>query len=100
MGTSNFKQALEKRYSALTGELQAVHANTERIERELAHLDELEARIPELEGLVTKCCFATPILTGRRPKLLRSNRGRIISRYRLARAAGGAWKSFAKLLSR
>ncbi len=53
MGISNFKASLEKRYSALTGELQATHANIERIKREVDRLDELEARIPQLEALIT-----------------------------------------------
>jgi hypothetical protein len=53
MGMTNFKQSMEKRYSALTGELQAAHANIERIKREVAQLSELEARIPQLEALIS-----------------------------------------------
>ena len=49
---TNFKQSIERRYSALTGELQATHANIERINREVARLHELESRIPQLEALI------------------------------------------------
>lgn len=52
MGISNFKQSLEKRYAALTGELQATQANIDRVKREVDRLDELEARISELEALI------------------------------------------------
>lgn len=53
MGITNFKHSMEKRYSALTGELIAVRANIERIKREVTQLAELEARIPQLEALIT-----------------------------------------------
>lgn len=52
MGISNLRHALEKRYSALTGELEDVHASIERIKREVANLSELEKRIPDLERLI------------------------------------------------
>jgi uncharacterized protein involved in exopolysaccharide biosynthesis len=48
MGISNFKKSLEQRYSALTGELQVVHASIARIRREAEKLPELEARVAEL----------------------------------------------------
>lgn len=53
MGISNFKKSLEQRYSALTGELQALHASITRIRRETEKLPVLEARIPELENLIS-----------------------------------------------
>lgn len=53
MGISNFKKSLEQRYSALTGELQVVHASIARIRREAEKLPELEARIPQLENLIS-----------------------------------------------
>lgn len=52
MGMTNFRSSLEKRYAALTGELQAVHANILRIKREVDQLPELEERIPKLEALI------------------------------------------------
>ncbi len=52
MGISNLRHALEKRYSALTGELEDVHASIERIKRAVDNLSELEKRIPELERLI------------------------------------------------
>ena len=52
MGLTNFKLALERRYSALTGRLQATRDDIERIKREVLQLEELEARIPELEALI------------------------------------------------
>lgn len=52
MGISNLRHSLEKRYSALTGELEDVHVSIARIKREVHALDELEKRIPELERLI------------------------------------------------
>ena len=52
MGITNFKHSMEKRYSALAGELIATRANIERIKREVSQLEELEARIPQLEALI------------------------------------------------
>jgi len=52
MGTTNIKLALEKRYSALTGELEGVRANIARIRREMEKLSELEEEIPKLEALI------------------------------------------------
>jgi hypothetical protein len=52
MGMTNFCLSLEKRSSALTGELQEVHASVERIKREAEKLPELEDRIPEIERLI------------------------------------------------
>ena len=53
MGITNIRVALEKRYSAFSGELEATHANIARIRREAEKLAELEADIPRLEALVT-----------------------------------------------
>lgn len=52
MGMTNLQHSLEKKFAALTGELQEVHANIARIQREQAKLPELEARIPRLEALI------------------------------------------------
>jgi hypothetical protein len=52
MGHTNFRQSLNKRYSALTGQLEDVHASIARIHREVEKLPELEARIPQLERLI------------------------------------------------
>jgi hypothetical protein len=52
MGISNLRHSLEKRYSALTGQLEDTHANIARIQREVAKLPELEASIPRLEKLI------------------------------------------------
>ncbi|MGE4430596.1 MAG: hypothetical protein AB7E05_07625 [Sphingobium sp.] len=52
MGVTNFRHSLEKRYSALTGQLCEVHANIARIKREVETLAELEAKIPKLEALI------------------------------------------------
>lgn len=52
MGQTNLRHSLNKRYSALTGQLEDVRANIERINREVAKLPELEARIPHLERLI------------------------------------------------
>jgi hypothetical protein len=43
---------LEKRYSALTGQLQDVRATIARIKREAERLPELEGKIPALEALI------------------------------------------------
>ncbi len=52
MGITNFRHSLEKRYSALTGELEDVHLSIDRIKREVEKLPDLEKRIPELERLI------------------------------------------------
>jgi hypothetical protein len=52
MGITNLRRSLEKRYSALTGELEDVRASIERIKREIEKLPELEDRIPHLEQLI------------------------------------------------
>ncbi len=52
MGTSNLRHSLEKRYSALTGQLQDTRENIARIRREIEKLPELEARLPKLEALI------------------------------------------------
>ena len=52
MGQTNFRHSLNKRYSALTGQLEDVRASIERIHREVEKLPELEARIPHLERLI------------------------------------------------
>ena len=52
MGITNLRHSLEKLYSALTGELEGVHKNIERIRREMDQLADLEASIPELEGSI------------------------------------------------
>jgi hypothetical protein len=52
MGQTNLRHSLNKRYSALTGQLEDVRANIERINREVAKLPELEARIPQLTRLI------------------------------------------------
>ena len=52
MGITNLRHSLEKKFAALTGELQEVRANIARIQREQAKLPELEARIPKLEALI------------------------------------------------
>jgi hypothetical protein len=52
MGMTNFRLSLEKRYSALTGELEEVHGSIERIKRAVQKLPELEDRIPALERLI------------------------------------------------
>lgn len=52
MGITNLRHSLEKKFSALTGELREVHANIARIASEQANLPELEARIPKLEALI------------------------------------------------
>lgn len=52
MGMTNLRHSLEKLYSALTGELEGVHANIARINREMEKLPDLEASIPELEASI------------------------------------------------
>ena len=52
MGITNLRHSLEKRYSALTGQLREVHGNIARIKREIETLAELEAQIPKLEALI------------------------------------------------
>ena len=52
MGHSNLRASLEKRYSALTGELREVRGNIARIQREVEKLPALEAEIPRLEALI------------------------------------------------
>lgn len=52
MGSTNLRHSLEKRYSALTGQLQDTRDNIARIRREVEKLPELEARIPKLEALI------------------------------------------------
>ena len=52
MGHSNLRASLEKRYSALTGQLREAHENIARIKREVEKLPEIEAGIPKLEALI------------------------------------------------
>lgn len=52
MGITNLRASLEKRYSALTGELDDLRLSIERIKREADKIVELEARIPGLERLI------------------------------------------------
>jgi hypothetical protein len=52
MGHSNLRHSLEKRYSALTGQLRHIRDNIARIKREAEKLPELEAAIPKLEALI------------------------------------------------
>ena len=52
LGHSNFRASLEKRYSALTGQLREVRDNIARIQREVEKLPQLEAEIPKLEALI------------------------------------------------
>ncbi len=44
MAMTNFRSSLEKRYAALTGKLEAVYANIDRIKREIAALPVLVER--------------------------------------------------------
>jgi len=48
MGITNLRHSLEKKFAALTGELQEVYANIARLQREQAKLPELEVRIPKI----------------------------------------------------
>lgn len=57
MGHSNLRHSLEKRYSALTGQLREAHQNIARIQREVEKLPELEASIPKLEALITSAAM-------------------------------------------
>lgn len=52
MGMTNFRASLRKRYSALTGERDDLHSRIKRVKQDIARLDEMEARIPELEKLI------------------------------------------------
>lgn len=52
MGMTNFRASLRKRYSALTGERDDLHLRIERVKQDIVRLDEMEARIPELEKLI------------------------------------------------
>lgn len=53
MGQTNLRASLRKRYSALAGELDDTKLQIERINREFGKLPELEAKIPELEKLIS-----------------------------------------------
>lgn len=84
MGMTNFRLSLEKRYSALTGELEDVRASIERIKREVEKLPQLEERIPELQKLIES---ASLLLQDADPdwqpeKLPPSNHGRTAYRCR------------------
>jgi hypothetical protein len=52
MSITSLRGSLEKRHSALTGELEHIHANIARIQREVEKLPDFEARIPELEAVI------------------------------------------------
>lgn len=52
MGLTNFKYSLERRYSALTGQLESVHADIVQIKRDAERIGDLEAQIPRLEHLI------------------------------------------------
>jgi hypothetical protein len=52
MGHTNLYHSLEKKYAALTGELEHIHAKIARIEREQAKLPDLQSRIAELQELI------------------------------------------------
>ena len=52
MGITNFRASLRKRYAALTGERLDLQNRIERVKRDVLKLDEMEARIPELEKLI------------------------------------------------
>lgn len=52
MGITNFRHSLTKRYAGLTGELVDVRLSIDRINREVAKLDELGERVVELERLI------------------------------------------------
>lgn len=52
MGHSNLRASLEKRYSALTGQLREAHENIARIKREVDKLPDIEASIPKLTALI------------------------------------------------
>jgi hypothetical protein len=57
MGLTNLQHSLRKKYSALTGELADTRLQIERIEREMARLPVLKARIPELEALIASAAL-------------------------------------------
>lgn len=57
MGHSNLRASLEKRYSALTGQLREAHENIARIQREIERLPEIEASIPKLEALIASAAM-------------------------------------------
>ena len=52
MGMTNFQLSLEKRYSALTGELEAIRANIDRIRREAETIPILKEKVSSLEALI------------------------------------------------
>lgn len=52
MGITNIRAALEKRYSALSGQLVDVQETIARIYRDMERLDQLEEDIPRLESLI------------------------------------------------
>jgi hypothetical protein len=52
MGMTNLRHSLEKKFAALTGQLEEAHANIARIRREQAKLPELEARVSTLVALI------------------------------------------------
>lgn len=57
MGMTNLRHSLEKRYSALTGQLREAHENIARIKREAEKLPEIEASIPRLEALIASAAM-------------------------------------------
>jgi hypothetical protein len=57
MGMTNLRHSLEKRYSALTGQLREAHDNIARIKREAEKLSEIEASIPRLEALIASAAM-------------------------------------------
>ena len=57
MAYSNLRHSLEKRYSALTGQLREAHDNIARIKREVEKLPELEASIEKLETLIASAAM-------------------------------------------
>ena len=57
MGKTNLQHSLEKKFAALSGQLEEAHANIARIRREQAKLPELEARIPKLEALIASAAM-------------------------------------------
>lgn len=52
MGKTNLRHSLEKKYSALCGQLDEVKANIARIQREQERLPTLQARVTELQALI------------------------------------------------
>lgn len=57
MGITNLRHSLEKRYSALTGQLREVRENIARIQREVEKLPELEGSIARLEALIASAAM-------------------------------------------